>query len=65
MDTDSGQVSLLVGEDEFDASPLKNLALVNLLKKTGYSLVQENGQRKYGGPPPGVCEKKARISVVM
>ncbi|XP_012666759.1 RNA-binding protein 47-like isoform X1 [Otolemur garnettii] len=28
-------------------------ALLALTERTGYSLVQENGQRKYGGPPPG------------
>lgn len=28
-------------------------ALLALMERTGYSLVQENGQRKYGGPPPG------------
>ncbi|KAM9699827.1 RNA-binding protein 47 isoform 1-T1 [Dama dama] len=28
-------------------------ALLALLARTGYSMVQENGQRKYGGPPPG------------
>ncbi|XP_053384141.1 APOBEC1 complementation factor-like isoform X2 [Mercenaria mercenaria] len=27
-------------------------ALLNLMEKTGYSMIQENGQRKYGGPPP-------------
>ncbi|XP_070408685.1 RNA-binding protein 47 isoform X5 [Nothobranchius furzeri] len=27
-------------------------ALMNLMERTGYSMVQENGQRKYG-PPPG------------
>ncbi|GAB6028810.1 APOB1 complementation factor [Chamberlinius hualienensis] len=27
--------------------------LVNLMDRTGYSMVQENGQRKLGGPPPG------------
>ncbi|XP_051800732.1 probable RNA-binding protein 46 [Acanthochromis polyacanthus] len=29
------------------------MALLALMEKTGYSMVQENGQRKYGGPPPG------------
>ena len=29
-------------------------ALLALMEKTGYTLVQENGQRKFGGPPPGV-----------
>ncbi|CAG5125181.1 unnamed protein product, partial [Candidula unifasciata] len=28
-------------------------ALVTLINETGYKLVQENGQRKFGGPPPG------------
>ncbi|XP_075054461.1 putative RNA-binding protein 46 isoform X2 [Mixophyes fleayi] len=28
-------------------------ALLALMEKTGYNMVQENGQRKYGGPPPG------------
>ncbi|XP_059947519.1 RNA-binding protein 47 isoform X2 [Mesoplodon densirostris] len=27
-------------------------ALLALMERTGYSMVQENGQRKYGGPPP-------------
>ena len=30
----------------------KEVALLDLMKKTGYSMMQENGQRKYG-PPPG------------
>lgn len=29
-------------------------ALLALMEKTGYNMVQENGQRKFGGPPPGV-----------
>ncbi|CAJ0931576.1 unnamed protein product [Ranitomeya imitator] len=28
-------------------------ALLALMEKTGYHIVQENGQRKFGGPPPG------------
>ncbi|XP_053314409.1 probable RNA-binding protein 46 [Spea bombifrons] len=28
-------------------------ALLALIEKTGYNMVQENGQRKFGGPPPG------------
>ena len=28
-------------------------ALVKLMQKTGYSMIQHNGQRHYGGPPPG------------
>lgn len=27
--------------------------LRELMQRTGYSIIQENGQRKYGGPPPG------------
>lgn len=30
-------------------------ALLALLDKTGYTMIQENGQRKFGGPPPGKC----------
>ncbi|NXP43766.1 RBM46 protein, partial [Heliornis fulica] len=28
-------------------------ALLALMEKTGYYITQENGQRKFGGPPPG------------
>uniref|UniRef100_A0A2D4GQ35 RNA-binding protein 47 n=1 Tax=Micrurus corallinus TaxID=54390 RepID=A0A2D4GQ35_MICCO len=28
-------------------------ALLQLVERTGYTMIQENGQRKYGGPPPG------------
>jgi len=28
-------------------------ALLDLMEKTGFTMIQENGQRKYGGPPPG------------
>ncbi|XP_054254698.1 APOBEC1 complementation factor, partial [Indicator indicator] len=31
----------------------KDAALRALMQRTGYNLIQENGQRKYGGPPPG------------
>ncbi|XP_007895129.1 APOBEC1 complementation factor isoform X1 [Callorhinchus milii] len=31
----------------------KEATLRALIQRTGYSLLQENGQRKYGGPPPG------------
>ncbi|XP_043912353.1 APOBEC1 complementation factor isoform X2 [Protopterus annectens] len=31
----------------------KEAALRTLTQRTGYRLVQENGQRRYGGPPPG------------
>lgn len=39
--------------DEVKASCAEVVALLDLMEKTGYSMVQENGQRKYGGPPPG------------
>ncbi|XP_063314615.1 probable RNA-binding protein 46 [Pelobates fuscus] len=32
---------------------LSETTLLSLMKKTGYHIVQENGQRKFGGPPPG------------
>ena len=28
-------------------------SLLDLMERTGYSMIQQNGQRKYGGPPPG------------
>ncbi|XP_018616835.2 APOBEC1 complementation factor isoform X1 [Scleropages formosus] len=31
----------------------KEAALRSLVQRTGYQLHQENGQRRYGGPPPG------------
>ncbi|KAK2884367.1 APOBEC1 complementation factor isoform X3 [Channa argus] len=31
----------------------KEAALRTLMQRTGYQLRQENGQRRYGGPPPG------------
>lgn len=40
-------------EDSRLESP-NEAALLALLEKTGYSMVQENGQRKFGGPPPGI-----------
>ncbi|KAM7376898.1 hypothetical protein PAMA_013597 [Pampus argenteus] len=53
MDGDLGEVSTLVGENGFRVSYAKEVALLALMEKTGYNIVQENGQRKYGGPPPG------------
>ncbi|NWU91144.1 RBM46 protein, partial [Upupa epops] len=35
------------------SSAQNEAALLALMEKTGYSMVQENGQRKFGGPPPG------------
>ncbi|XP_076839164.1 putative RNA-binding protein 46 [Brachyhypopomus gauderio] len=41
-----------VCEDGKLESP-SEVALLALMESTGYSMVQENGQRKFGGPPPG------------
>ncbi|KAM9838035.1 APOBEC1 complementation factor isoform 2-T2 [Aulostomus maculatus] len=35
------------------AGTQKEAALRALMQRTGYQLLQENGQRRYGGPPPG------------
>ncbi|XP_018424041.1 PREDICTED: APOBEC1 complementation factor isoform X2 [Nanorana parkeri] len=35
------------------AATQKEAALRALIQRTGYNLTQENGQRRYGGPPPG------------
>ncbi|XP_061886559.1 APOBEC1 complementation factor-like isoform X2 [Entelurus aequoreus] len=40
------------GEDELAGMP-KEAGLRALVQRTGYRLQQENGQRRYGGPPPG------------
>ncbi|XP_059211137.1 probable RNA-binding protein 46 isoform X2 [Centropristis striata] len=53
LDGDFSRTSPLMGEDQFKASCAKEMALLSLMEKTGYNMVQENGQRKYGGPPPG------------
>lgn len=39
--------------DPFRSNPAKEAVLRELCDRTGYPLTQENGQRKYGGPPPG------------
>ncbi|XP_072314816.1 probable RNA-binding protein 46 [Eucyclogobius newberryi] len=44
--------SPLSGEDEVRAACLREMALVALMEKTGYNMIQINGQRMYGGPPP-------------
>lgn len=62
MDPDSGKVSQLMAEEEFRASCAKEIALLELMESTGYNMVQENGQRKYGGPPPGVCKDHVQDS---
>uniref|UniRef100_A0A8K9UYN9 Probable RNA-binding protein 46 n=1 Tax=Oncorhynchus mykiss TaxID=8022 RepID=A0A8K9UYN9_ONCMY len=49
MDGDGGSVT---GDDGRTESP-NEAALLALMETTGYSMVQENGQRKFGGPPPG------------
>jgi len=36
-----------------DAPIVLTPAVQALIQRTGYSITQENGQRKYGGPPPG------------
>ena len=33
-------------------APITEESLVALMQRTGYKITQENGQRKYGGPPP-------------
>ncbi|XP_040290725.1 APOBEC1 complementation factor isoform X2 [Bufo bufo] len=35
------------------AATQKEASMRALIQRTGYSLTQENGQRRYGGPPPG------------
>uniref|UniRef100_A0A8C6SK28 Probable RNA-binding protein 46 n=1 Tax=Neogobius melanostomus TaxID=47308 RepID=A0A8C6SK28_9GOBI len=40
-------------ENDYMTSCAKELALLALMDKTGYDMIQVNGQRKYGGPPPG------------
>lgn len=39
-------------ENQSDNNRAMNAMLVALMEKTGYTMVQENGQRKFGGPPP-------------
>ncbi|XP_037069856.1 probable RNA-binding protein 46 isoform X2 [Pollicipes pollicipes] len=34
------------------AAKTNDIALLKLMERTGYNIIQENGQRKYGGPPP-------------
>lgn len=48
MDEGSSQPS-----DNSNMDSSKEAALLALMDRTGYSMVQENGQRKFGGPPPG------------
>lgn len=52
---DEGSISQPSENIMMDSS--KEAALLSLMDRTGYSMVQENGQRKFGGPPPGNMEK--------
>lgn len=47
---DEGNTSQSCETSKPDSS--KEAALLALMDRTGYSMVQENGQRKFG-PPPG------------
>lgn len=47
------QVDVLAADQRFTLSCSREMALLALMERTGYNIVQENGQRKYGGPPPG------------
>ncbi|XDV14643.1 hypothetical protein PO909_014861 [Leuciscus waleckii] len=48
---DEGSIIQASENSMMDSS--KEAALLSLMDRTGYSMVQENGQRKFGGPPPG------------
>ncbi|XP_061125273.1 probable RNA-binding protein 46 [Syngnathus typhle] len=52
MAASSEKVVPVKGMEEFKKSFSIQMALVALMDKTGYDILQENGQRKYGGPPP-------------
>ncbi|XP_016063112.1 PREDICTED: RNA-binding protein 47 [Miniopterus natalensis] len=52
MSSDSAPVSSAKAPEGLAGVP-NEAALLALLERTGYSMAQENGQRKYGGPPPG------------
>lgn len=40
------------GEGDVISGAKNQAALLQLMERTGYNIVQENGQRKFGGPPP-------------
>ncbi|XP_071851340.1 probable RNA-binding protein 46 isoform X2 [Apostichopus japonicus] len=40
------------GEGDLMAGAKNQSDLLALMERTGYNIVQENGQRKFGGPPP-------------
>lgn len=45
--------TMAVAAEATGGANIKNeAALLDLINRTGFSIVQENGQRKYGGPPP-------------
>ncbi|XP_059503287.1 RNA-binding protein 47 isoform X2 [Stegostoma tigrinum] len=52
MSTDSCNMSSTKAHEGVAGAP-NEATLLALLERTGYTMVQENGQRKYGGPPPG------------
>ncbi|XP_004396196.1 PREDICTED: RNA-binding protein 47 isoform X1 [Odobenus rosmarus divergens] len=53
MSSDSAAAASSAKVPEGVAGAPNEAALLALMERTGYSMVQENGQRKYGGPPPG------------
>ncbi|XP_007887341.1 RNA-binding protein 47 isoform X4 [Callorhinchus milii] len=52
MSTDSCNMSSTKVPEGVAGAPNES-TLLALMERTGYMMVQENGQRKYGGPPPG------------
>ncbi|XP_067892556.1 RNA-binding protein 47 isoform X4 [Heterodontus francisci] len=52
MSTDSCNMSSTKVLEGVAGAP-NEATLLALMERTGYTMVQENGQRKYGGPPPG------------
>ncbi|XP_072352722.1 RNA-binding protein 47 isoform X7 [Scyliorhinus torazame] len=52
MSTDSCNMSSTKVHEGVAGAP-NEATLLALMERTGYTMVQENGQRKYGGPPPG------------
>lgn len=53
VNSDMSKMDELAADQSFALSCSREMALLALMERTGYSMVQENGQRKYGGPPPG------------
>ncbi|XP_077592716.1 putative RNA-binding protein 46 [Stigmatopora nigra] len=52
MASSSGVHHPVMLTEEYKKSISKHMALVALMDKTGHQVLQVNGQRKYGGPPP-------------